>query len=106
LCHAPKFEGRTWQHAALICCFASARLSTTLTRHACGHTGIACRFEDKEVQRDKKLMSYDIVDKAGKPMVQVDVAGEKKVRAQQGQLQWLAGCCGCMPCSQRQDWLL
>ncbi|KIY96078.1 heat shock 70kDa protein 5 [Monoraphidium neglectum] len=40
---------------------------------------IGRKFEDKEVQRDKKLMSYDIVDKAGKPMVQVDVAGEKKV---------------------------
>ena len=37
---------------------------------------------DKEVQRDKKLMSYDIVDKGGKPMVQVEVKGENKVRRQ------------------------
>ena len=37
-------------------------------------------FLDKEVQRDKKLMSYDIVDKGGKPMVQVEVAGDNKVR--------------------------
>ena len=31
------------------------------------------------MQRDKKLMSYDIVDKQGKPYVSVDVAGETKV---------------------------
>lgn len=37
-------------------------------------------FEDKEVQRDKKLMSYDIIDKQGKPMVQVEVGGQNKVR--------------------------
>ncbi len=37
------------------------------------------RYTDKEVQRDKKLVSYDIVDKQGKPYVSVDVAGEAKV---------------------------
>jgi hypothetical protein len=31
------------------------------------------------VQRDKKLMSYDITDKGGKPYVRVQVAGEDKV---------------------------
>lgn len=36
-------------------------------------------FSDKEVQRDKKLVSYAIVDKGGKPNVQVDLSGEKKV---------------------------
>ena len=38
------------------------------------------RYEDKEVQRDKKLMSYDIIAKGDKPMVQVEIKGEKKVR--------------------------
>lgn len=41
-----------------------------------GHTR---RFDEKDVQRDAKLVSYDIVDKAGKPYVSVDVGGEKKV---------------------------
>eukprot|EP00887_Chlorella_sp_A99_P005290 scaffold1.g5290.t1 len=36
-------------------------------------------FKDPEVQRDAKLVSYDIVDKKGKPYVQVDVGGENKV---------------------------
>ncbi|GBF99631.1 hypothetical protein Rsub_12310 [Raphidocelis subcapitata] len=40
---------------------------------------IGRKFEDKEVQKDKKLMSYDIVDKAGKPHVQVDISGSAKV---------------------------
>lgn len=31
-----------------------------------------------EVQRDKKLVSYDVVNESGKPYVQVDVKGEKK----------------------------
>ena len=38
-----------------------------------------CSFKDKEVQRDSKLVSYDVVDKKGKPYVSVDVAGESKV---------------------------
>jgi hypothetical protein len=33
------------------------------------------------VQRDKKLVSYDIVDREGKPYVSVDVAGKNKVGA-------------------------
>jgi heat shock protein 5 len=36
------------------------------------------KFTDSEVQRDKKLMSYEIVDSKGKPYVSVDVNGEKK----------------------------
>ena len=39
---------------------------------------IGRNFADKEVQRDKKLVSYDIVDNNGKPYVSVDVKGEKK----------------------------
>jgi heat shock protein 5 len=35
-------------------------------------------YGDKEVQRDKKLVSYNIVDKATKPYVQVTVNGEPK----------------------------
>ena len=37
-----------------------------------------CSFKDKEVQRDAKMVSYDVVDKKGKPYVQVEVSGEKK----------------------------
>jgi hypothetical protein len=36
-------------------------------------------YGDKEVQRDAKLVSYDIVDKAGKPYISVEVSGETKV---------------------------
>mmetsp|Transcript_28988 Transcript_28988/g.81654 ORF Transcript_28988/g.81654 Transcript_28988/m.81654 type:complete len:662 (+) Transcript_28988:239-2224(+) len=39
---------------------------------------IGRNFNDKEVQRDKKLVSYDIVDNGGKPYVSVDVKGEIK----------------------------
>jgi hypothetical protein len=43
-------------------------------------TGLsACRYSDKEVQRDKSLVSYDIVDKETKPYVRVEVNGQKKV---------------------------
>jgi heat shock protein 5 len=38
-----------------------------------------CRFDDKEVQKDKKLVSYDIVDKQGKPYVKVNIGKEEKV---------------------------
>lgn len=38
------------------------------------------RYEDKEVQRDKKLVPYNIVNKDGKPYVQVKIkGGETKV---------------------------
>jgi len=40
---------------------------------------IGRKFTDKEVQRDAKLVSYNIVDRQGKPYVQVDVNGESKV---------------------------
>ena len=36
------------------------------------------KFSDADVQRDRKLVSYDIVDAKGKPYVGVEVAGEKK----------------------------
>lgn len=39
---------------------------------------IGRNFKDAEVQRDAKLVSYDIVDKSGKPYVQVNVNGEDK----------------------------
>eukprot|EP00466_Bigelowiella_natans_P017840 jgi/Bigna1/88281/estExt_fgenesh1_pg.C_300053 len=35
-------------------------------------------YKDKEVQRDKKLLPYSIVDKKGKPYISVEVKGEKK----------------------------
>ena len=34
------------------------------------------------MQRDAKMVSYKVVDKSAKPYVEVDVAGEKKVRCQ------------------------
>lgn len=38
------------------------------------------RFEDKEVQRDMKLVPYKIVNKDGKPYIQVKIRdGEVKV---------------------------
>ena len=40
---------------------------------------IGRNYKDKEIQRDKKLVSYDIVDKNGKPYVSAVVnGGEKK----------------------------
>ncbi len=40
---------------------------------------IGRKYNDKEVQMDKKLLSYDIADKDGKPYVQVEVKGTKKL---------------------------
>jgi len=39
---------------------------------------IGRRFKDSSVQKDKKLLPFDIVDKDGKPVISVDVKGEKK----------------------------
>ncbi len=39
---------------------------------------IGRKYNDKEVQNDKKLLPYDIVNKDGKPYVQVEVKGVKK----------------------------
>lgn len=38
-----------------------------------------CSFKDKSVQKDAKMVSYGVVDKAQKPYVEVEVAGSKKV---------------------------
>jgi len=40
---------------------------------------IGRRFTDAEVQRDKKLLPFDIVNKNGKPAISVEVKGEKKI---------------------------
>jgi len=40
---------------------------------------IGRRFDDAEVQRDKKLYPYTIINREGKPYVQVKVKGEDKV---------------------------
>jgi heat shock protein 5 len=40
---------------------------------------IGRKFNDKEVQMDKKLLPYEIVNKDGKPYIEVEVKGEKKV---------------------------
>ena len=39
------------------------------------------RFSDKEVQRDAKLVSYDIIEKNTKPYVQVQIGDDNKARA-------------------------
>jgi heat shock protein 5 len=39
---------------------------------------IGRKYNDKEVQHDKKLLPYDIVNKDGKPYVQVEIKGVKK----------------------------
>jgi endoplasmic reticulum chaperone BiP len=39
---------------------------------------IGRKYNDKEVQHDKKLLPYEIVNKDGKPYVQVEVKGQKK----------------------------
>jgi len=40
---------------------------------------IGRKYNDKEVQMDKKLLPYDIIDKDGKPYIQVEVKGNKKL---------------------------
>eukprot|EP00435_Cladocopium_sp_Y103_P009033 s3324_g2.t1 len=42
---------------------------------------IGRRFKDSTVQKDIKLLPYEIVDKASKPMISVKVKGEDKVMA-------------------------
>merc|ERR1719150_3363000 len=39
---------------------------------------IGRKFDDKEVQRDLKWVPYDVVSKAGKPYVSVEMAGAAK----------------------------
>jgi len=39
---------------------------------------IGRRYKDKSVQSDKKLLPYNIIDKAGKPYIRVKVKGEQK----------------------------
>jgi heat shock protein 5 len=39
---------------------------------------IGRKFNDKEVQHDRKLLPYNIVNKDGKPYVEVEIKGEKK----------------------------
>ena len=40
---------------------------------------IGRKYNDKEVQMDKKLLPYDIIDKDGKPYIQVETKGQKKL---------------------------
>merc|ERR550514_410473 len=42
---------------------------------------IGRRFKDSTVQKDKKLLPYEISDKDGKPVIQVEVKGELKTLA-------------------------
>jgi hypothetical protein len=50
------------------------------------------------VQRDKKLMSYDIVDKSTKPYIKVKVSGEDKVRHVSPALLHSSGLTRCKEC--------
>ena len=40
---------------------------------------IGRKYNDKEVQMDKKLLPYDIIDKDGKQYIQVEIKGNKKL---------------------------
>jgi heat shock protein 5 len=40
---------------------------------------IGRKFDDKEIQHDKKHLSYEIVNKNGKPYIEVVIKGEKKL---------------------------
>jgi heat shock protein 5 len=40
---------------------------------------IGRKFNDKEVQHDKKLLPYEVVNKDGKPYIEVIIKGEKKL---------------------------
>jgi heat shock protein 5 len=40
---------------------------------------IGRKYNDKEVQMDKKLLPYDIIDKDGKPYIQVETKSQKKL---------------------------
>jgi heat shock protein 5 len=40
---------------------------------------IGRKYTDKEVQMDKKLLPYEVVNKDGKPYIEVEIKGEKKV---------------------------
>ena len=42
---------------------------------------IGRKYNDKEVQMDKKLLPYDIIDKDGKPYIQVETKGQKKLHS-------------------------
>ena len=58
-----------------------------------------CRFSDKEVQRDAKLVSYDVVEKNTKPYVQVQIGSENKVRHCMqacGAMSHSPSACGCL----------
>jgi len=39
---------------------------------------IGRKFTDKEIQHDRKLLPYDVVNKDGKPYISVDIKGEAK----------------------------
>ena len=40
---------------------------------------IGRKYNDKEVQMDKKLLPYDIIDKDGKPYIQIETKGQKRL---------------------------
>jgi heat shock protein 5 len=39
---------------------------------------LASRYTDSTVQRDKRLLPFEIVDKDTKPYIEVDIKGERK----------------------------
>ncbi|GMH34873.1 hypothetical protein BSKO_02734 [Bryopsis sp. KO-2023] len=74
-----------WGVVALRWCAKEVGKIWTLARTVCPDqkavalTSIFRSFQDREVQRDKKLVSYDIVDKNKSPYVSVDIDDKKKV---------------------------
>lgn len=65
-------------HVHSIGCYTTTLLKPTRSLTPPPPSCPAPRYQDAEVQRDKKLMSYDIVDRQGKPYVQVTVNGEDR----------------------------
>ncbi|GMH34967.1 hypothetical protein BSKO_02828 [Bryopsis sp. KO-2023] len=74
-----------WGVVALRWCVREVGKIWTLARakhpdqKAVALTSIFPSFQDRKVQRDKKLVSYDIVDKNKSPYVSVDIGDKKKV---------------------------
>jgi molecular chaperone DnaK (HSP70) len=64
---------------SVVQCLAPLQYLKTQMCSTSGKGPEMCRFADTTVQRDMKLVSYEIVDKHGKPYVKVPVKGKEKV---------------------------
>ena len=69
--HASIRRMHACMHALANCSFRNLQL-------ICWSPCVRPRYNDKDVQKDKKLMSYNIVDRGSKPYVEVIINGESK----------------------------